>query len=267
MQCDRPEPVALNAAEISACLQHPEFAPHIEASVDSTNSSLAQRRARGESVRVLLAEQQTAGRGRQGRKWLSPPRRGLYLSMAWEFQRAARDLSPLALIAGLAAADAIAATSSVRVGLKWPNDLQVKGRKLGGCLIDLSPLGRYGCLAILGIGINVSLAGETGPDQPWTDLRSEGGSSDRNMLAAELINTLVRDLSLFQDSGFEPFRPRWEACDVLQGQRVSVGTQSTGLQGQVCGVDAAGALVLQTAAGKRCVHAGEVSVRPLNSAE
>jgi len=260
----RQEPAALDAASIQCLLNNPELPLQIEASVGSTNSRLAEKRHRGESLRVLLAEQQTAGRGRHGRQWLSPPGRGLYLSMAWESSRPARSLSALALVAGLAAAAAVAQHSRVQVGVKWPNDLQVNGRKLGGCLIDLGQVRGARVHAIIGIGINVNLAGLGGPDQPWTDLVTEGGSGDRNRLAAILINTLERDLGLFDRNGIEAFRSRWDAHDVLRGQRLRLTGSGADIEGRGVGIDPSGALLLETAAGIQAIHAGEVSVRRLD---
>ena len=255
----QPEPLALNADAIAAWVARPELAPIIETRVDSSNSRLAERRRGGEGIRVLLAEQQTAGRGRQGRHWLSPPRRGLYLSMAWSFSRPLRELSALSLVAGLAAAEAVAEHCRLHVGLKWPNDLQINERKLGGCLIELSPGNGAGSQAIIGIGINVDLSGLAGPDQAWTDLVREGGSSDRNPLAATLINALARDLAQFEALGFQPFRLRWDQRDVLKGRALRITQAGQDRHGLGCGVDAHGALLLQTAAGLQRVHAGEVS--------
>lgn len=255
------EPPGLDADVIGALLTRPEFAPAVEASVDSSNNRLAERRRRGEAIRVLLAEQQTAGRGRQGRQWLSPPRRGLYLSMAWSFDCPLRELGALSLVAGLAAADAVAEQCGLHVGLKWPNDLQIDGRKLGGCLIDLSPGDDGTSQAIIGIGINVDLKGLAEPDQAWTDLASEGGSTDRNQLAAMLINALQRDLARYNALGFEGFQARWDSRDVLKGKALRVIQGRQHLHGRSCGVDSHGALLLQTDAGLLRIHAGEVSVR------
>lgn len=255
------EPAALDAAAIAARVTDPEYAPAVEASVDSSNNRLAARRRGGEPVRVLLAEQQTAGRGRQGRQWLSPPRRGLYLSIAWTFSRPLRQLSALSLVAGLAAAEAVAEHSGLRVGLKWPNDLQINGCKLGGCLVDLSTADGGGSQAIIGIGINVDLGGLAAPDQAWTDLVREGGHSDRNLLAAALINALTRDLARFERLGFQPFQPRWGQRDVLKGQALRIIQGQQDLHGRGCGVDARGALLLQTEHARLSIQAGEVSVR------
>lgn len=253
----------LDAADIRRRLHQPELPLAVEPSVGSTNTRLAERRDNGEALSVLMAEHQSAGRGRHGRQWLSPPGCGLYLSMAREFARPASALSALSLVAGLAAADAVSRHSRIQVGLKWPNDLQVGGRKLGGCLIDLKQAGQRPCLAIVGIGINVDLGRTEGPDQPWTDLVREGGSNDRNHLAAQLILSLHRDLALFDQAGFTALRARWDAHDVLRGRVVRVSGGQADIEGRSVGVDPGGSLLLQSAGGMRTVHAGEISVRAL----
>ena len=234
----------------------------VEAAVDSTNSSLARCREAGEPVRVLLAEHQSAGRGRHGRRWLSPPGRGLYLSMAWSFQQPPRELGALSLTAGLAAAEAIERQVAVRVGLKWPNDLQIDGRKLGGCLVDLAT-GRNGATnAIIGIGINVDFRGLDGPDQPWTDLAAHAGRIDRNRLAADLIQGLDRELDRFNQAGFAAVAERWRGRDVLFGRDlVLIKPGQANLDGRGAGVDAHGGLVVETDQGRRIVRSGEVSQR------
>lgn len=265
MSCDRErlrsEPAELDARRITGLLRDPGLSVRIEPFVDSTNTRLAEIGKRGERVDVLLAEQQTAGRGRQGRQWLSPPRRGLYLSMAWHFTQPIRVLGALALVAGLAAAEALNQHSAIHVGVKWPNDLQIGGRKLGGCLIDLSTHGRQRTSAIIGIGINVDLTGFGDPGQPWTDLVREGGSRDRSALAAALINSLHRDLGLFARSGFAAFQSRWRAHDALYGQTLQLFGPVAEVTGRGLGVDASGGLLLQTSNGVETIRSGEVSVR------
>lgn len=263
-QSDSRLPPTLDPASIRRLLLDPKLPFEIESSVDSTNNRLARHLDRGQLLRVLLAEHQSAGRGRHGRQWLSPPGRGLYLSMAWDFTTRARALSALALVAGLAVADSIARHSNIQLGLKWPNDLQVRGNKLGGCLIDLRQTGMQRCLAIIGIGINVDLGSTAGPDQPWTDLVREGGCNDRNRLAAMLINALERDLALFEQRGFAVFQTRWKNHDVLRGRRLRLSGNGTDLEGLGRGVDASGALLLETSTGVHAIRAGEVSVRHLN---
>lgn len=255
---------ALEHGRINRAVSNPELWPRIEFLVDSTNTRLAELRATGEAVRVLLAEAQQAGRGRRGRHWLSPPGRGLYLSMAWCFARPPRQMAALALVAGLAAADSIAEQSAVKVGLKWPNDLQISGRKLGGCLIDLHAAGAGASAAIIGIGINIDFRGLDGPDQAWTDLLEHEPKLSRNALASALINALDRDLSLFDRKGFACFASRWAARDALAGRDIILSDPNgTRAEGRACGVDALGNLIVETAQGTRLIAVGEVSLRTL----
>lgn len=237
--------------------------PRIAFLLDSTNTRLAALRAGGDPVRVLLAEGQRAGRGRRGRHWLSPPGRGLYLSMARSFSSSLRELDGLALVAGLAAADAIAEHAGVEVQLKWPNDLQIDGRKLGGCLIDLTPARSSVSEAIIGIGINVDFRGLEGPEQAWTDLIEHAPRVDRSALAVSLINALDRNLDRFQAQGFAPFAARWAARDALAGRDVFLlAPDGTPTEARVCGIDSHGQLIVETSGKTARIRAGEVSLRP-----
>lgn len=255
--------VALDAAAIAARLVHADFRPRVVFETVSTNSQLAEDLKRGQQEPVLLAEYQSAGRGRRGRGWLSPPGRGLYLSLAWTSRRPLRELGALSLVAGLAAARATAQTCQVRVGLKWPNDLQIEGRKLGGCLIDLATVGP-GCVrAIIGLGLNVDFTGLEGPDQAWTDLASHTSAPDRNDLAARLIDQLIDHLQRFEQHGFPIFAECWRAHDVLHGREVSLIDQNSACRsGRAAGVDAQGRLQFETAEGTMAISSGEVSLRP-----
>lgn len=233
----------------------------IEPEVDSTNTQLARLRAAGDSVEVLLAEAQSAGRGRRGRQWISPPGCGLYLSVFRVFVGPVRRLEALGLVAGLAGAAAIERCSGLRPGLKWPNDIQIDGRKVAGCLIDLggTPDKAH---AIIGIGINVDFRGQGGPDQPWTDLAAATGQApDRNRLAAVLIEQLTDDLDRFDRRGFGDLQARWARQDVLLGQEVrACGPRDAMIQGRALGVDKSGRLLLQTADELHRLHGGEVTL-------
>ena len=239
--------------------------PRIEGEVDSTNLELARLRAAGESVQVLIAEAQTAGRGRRGRVWLSPPGCGLYLSMFRSFALAPRRLGALGLVAGLATSSAVAKSCPpIRPGVKWPNDVLVNGRKLAGCLIDLTGT-RETSSAIIGVGINVNFQSMEGPDQPWTDLaRISALPPDRDQLAAALITQLDEDLSRFADEGFAPFAALWKSHDVLLGRDVLASAGSgQELSGRAMGVDVQGQLLIQNDHGLHHLPAGDVTLRPL----
>ncbi len=233
--------------------------------VTSTNSVLRERLAAGASPHVLVANQQTKGRGRRGRRWLSPPDAGLYLSYPHTTERPTASLGTLGLVVAVSVATALPAPLKV----KWPNDLvlQQDGRwaKVGGCLVEMTLNPHPPHLAICGIGINwalgdaVAQSKEQEPDQAWADLPSE---KNKPALVANLINQLHQDLRLYSEQGFEAFRERWRLLHLLMDQRVQV-TESgqppfVGLAGDV---NAVGQLAVATAKGVEWVSAGDVSVR------
>jgi BirA family biotin operon repressor/biotin-[acetyl-CoA-carboxylase] ligase len=168
----------------------------VEATV-STNADLAEAARAGEPEGlVLVAEQQTAGRGRLDRQWESPPRAGLTFSVLLRPSLDAAHLSVLPLIAGLATVEAVLAVGQVEAALKWPNDVLVGGRKLGGLLVEL-----VGGAAIIGIGLNVSTRAEELPVETATSLLLAGGVTDRESLLKEVLRALARRYSSWRWSG------------------------------------------------------------------
>lgn len=234
----------------------------VTAVTGSTNRDLQARDSRHRVA--LLAEYQTAGQGRRGRRWLAPPACGLCLSFGYRFETGLPRLGALSLVAGLAAAEAVEAASGIRPGLKWPNDLvltEPSAGKLGGLLVEISGAADGPCTAIIGVGINVHLPPETVMDQAWADLSGAGGC-DRNALAAHLIRALDRACTRFQAEGFAPFRDAWAARDVLAGRPVQVAFGAGPVcRGVAAGVSAGGGLWLEGDDGRREISAGEVRVR------
>lgn len=229
--------------------------------VDSTNSELL-RRPPAPGVEVLLAERQNAGRGRLGRRWVSPLGGQVCMSVRRGFQGGLARLGGLSLVAGVAVAEALRGCGHAEVGLKWPNDLVADGRKLGGLLVEGG--GEHGgpVHAVVGIGINVDLGPADGIDQPWTDLARLGGRvPSRNAVAIAVLDALLPALELFDEEGLAPFLDRYAALDVLAGHPVRVLDSRGDFEGQALGLAADGALRVATSAGERRVHAGEVSVR------
>lgn len=241
-----------------------EFAPGL----DSTNARLASRPGARIHRRVVLAEHQTAGRGRHGREWMSPPASGLCLSMGWRFQDGLVGLGPLGLVAGLAAAAAIARLCGRSPGVKWPNDVMAGDCKLGGCLVEIRGTSDGPCDAVVGVGLNVDMPAAFNPGRSWLDLRRWLGKVDRNDLALALAWQLAEDLAVFARDGFAPFRERWQRHDVLAGKWVDVirpdGSRFTA---RAEGISAGGALQVATGAGVIALAAGEVSIRPAGGAE
>jgi BirA family biotin operon repressor/biotin-[acetyl-CoA-carboxylase] ligase len=238
-------------------------------SLPSTNTALL---TRGDlptnKSDVCLAEYQSAGRGRRGRSWLAPPGASISLSLNWLFPEAPRDLGALSLVAGVCALRALETHGLENIQLKWPNDLLLDGRKLGGILIELRA--EYGgpTYVVLGIGLNVALGASllkqiAAAGTQATDLKSVGLQSvSRNSIVASLVDALLGGLVEFEKQGLRAFIDEWREADALRGQMVNViaGEQST--RGLARGVDIGGALLVETTEGLRKFVSGEVSVRP-----
>ena len=234
-------------------------------STESTNRSALEACQKANAHgRVFVAEQQTAGRGRRGRTWVSPFGTSLYFSMVWRFEQGMQGLDGLSLLVGLCVHQAIAAQGGEQAVLKWPNDVLCDGKKLAGILLEVHGEPGGQCQVVIGIGINVSLSERVTEDidQPWTDLRSlNGGSVSKNQLASDLINALAKALPAFEVSGFEPWRAQWQALNGFANEPVRLLMGNRVEQGVCRGVDNSGALLIENALGTKAYHAGEVSLR------
>ena len=232
--------------------------------IDSTSSELLRRAAGGAPDRsACAAEIQTHGRGRRGRAWRMPLGAGVALSLLKRFEGGMASLAGLSLVAGIAVVQALGDCGVAEVGLKWPNDLLARGRKLGGVLVELGGDALGACHAVIGIGINVRLPAAVAIDQPWIDLAAlaPAGPPSRNRIAAGLLERLADALDRFECHGFAPFAPEYAAHDALRGKAVDVLRADGAQHGVALGVDARGALRVRFAAGERSVDSGEVSVR------
>lgn len=236
----------------------------------STNRQLLELPAPAPGVLdVCLAEFQTAGRGRRGRAWRTPLGGGVCLSVAWQFAGTPPELAALTLAVGVVARRAIAALCGVRVELKWPNDLVWDERKLGGVLLELKGEAHGGCHVVTGLGINVALPRErltALSDWPRgaVDLAAvtRGAAPSRTALAAALVNGLGALFADYAAQGFAAYRTDWRAADFLLGRAVTLDDAAGKFSGTAQGIDADGALVVETASGvRRRVTSGDVSVR------
>lgn len=232
-------------------------------SLDSTNSELLRRSTPAQGAAVLLAEQQTGGRGRRGRAWASPLAGNLYLSLARQFSGGLARLGGLSLVAGVAVAEALQAQGMETVQLKWPNDLVVANRKLGGLLVEGG--GEHGgpVRAVIGLGLNVRMPAATAAaiDQPWIDIATLSPTPSRNRIAAVVLEHLLPALAAFDRDGLAPFLPRFAALDALAGRQVRVVSERQQQTGIAEGVAEDGALRVRIDGVLRSVHAGEISVR------
>ena len=233
---------------------------------ESTNEHLLKHRGRHrDQAAVVLAEAQSAGRGRRGRGWVSTPYHNLVLSIAWTFEGGPSVLAGLSLAAGVAVLRALDAFGVPQAGLKWPNDILLNGRKLAGLLVDLRGEANGPSHVVLGLGLNVFISEHDAAriDQPWTALREVlPGPIDRNRLAALLVAEFVNLLRHFEAQGFEPWRAEWERRHLYHNQQVTLHSGERNSHGTVAGVDAQGNLLLRDAHGTLSTcHAGEVSLR------
>jgi BirA family biotin operon repressor/biotin-[acetyl-CoA-carboxylase] ligase len=234
--------------------------------IDSTNRYLVQRAADGlEGPCLCLAESQSAGRGRLGRSWISPFGRNLYLSLLWRFRLGADALPALSLVAGVAVAAALEDVGVAGIGIKWPNDLVHRGRKLGGLLIELAGEASGPWDAVVGVGLNIDMKdlNNLGIDQPWTDLRTAlGRRPQRNLIAAAVIDALMNALPQFEEAGFAPFQKSFRRFDITRGREVELHQGANRIKrGLSLGVGEHGALLLQTESGISQVTSGEISLR------
>lgn len=235
------------------------------------------RRAGDTHPTLLVAEQQTLGRGRQGRTWMATP--GASLTFSLGLPMAPRDWSGLSLAVGVTLADALEPPvpgRSPRLQLKWPNDLWLRdgpgaasglGRKLGGVLIETVAVGKQR-MVVVGIGLNIgekALGGSRDVSSGFAWLQELTPSATPAEALHCVALPLVKALLQFEREGFAGFAQAYARRDVLRGQRVvahDTGSEGAGLEGVVEGVSASGALLLRVGAALHLINSGEVSVRP-----
>lgn len=233
-------------------------------SLDSTNSELLRRETPAHGVAALIAERQTGGRGRRGKTWASPLAAHLYLSLSRQFSGGLARLGGLSLVAGVATAEALHESGYADVRLKWPNDLVVEGRKLGGLLVEGGGEHAGPVRAVIGLGLNVRMpdAMVATLDQPWIDLaRLIDSAHSRNAVAARLLTHLLPALDQFDAEGLAPFLARYARFDALTGREVVVHLAGESQIGIATGIAEDGALRVRVEGEERVFHAGEVSVR------
>ena len=251
----------MNAASIAA-LSRAGVAVEVVAQTGSTNADLLARASTLAAPLLLIAEHQSAGRGRAGRSWLSSPEGSLTFSLAWRFDGGPQALLGLPLAVGVALADTLG-TLGQQVQLKWPNDVLKDGDKLAGILIETQSAPGGGTWTVIGIGLNLLM-----PDEMEAQLgRSAAGMPwlarmDRDALMAALLDGLAGCLREFTARGFAAFSARWNLRHAWQGETVVL--LDGGVvrhEGRAAGVDDSGRLLLDTAEGRITVMAGDVSLR------
>ncbi len=238
---------------------------NIARELDSTNQWMQQQELVEDKAMICLAESQSAGRGRRGNSWVSVPYRNLMFSLGWRFRRWPPSLPGMSLIAGLVTCQVLEMLGISNTRIKWPNDIYLEDRKLGGILVQAGGEASGFCDLVIGLGLNLYLdaAAIKAIDQPCIDLQHLEMMLDRNQLAALLIQGFLEILPLFGEQGFAPFKKAWSERALYLGERVSVGQGCDKQCGLFKGVDDQGAVIFISDNGdEQFFTEANISLRP-----
>ena len=238
---------------------------HYQWVTESTNADALAIEGPVSGPLVFVTECQTAGRGRRGRQWQSPFAANLYFSIRFPVSGGFAALGGLSLAVGVAVAQALQELDPpLSVTLKWPNDLQINGAKVGGVLIELAGEMDGQVDVVIGVGVNGRMTGHQARDidQAWTDLASElADMPPRTTLAACVLSRLLEMLPRFSQQGFAAFQDAFDRYDAVRGKSVQVQSGDQMILGRAVGVLADGALRVETPDGVREVYGGDVGLR------
>ena len=238
--------------------------------IDSTNSHAMRLIQQGKlslqpgQYSIHLAEQQSDGKGRRGRQWISPFGQNIYLTMVRLIDTGVIATEGITLAVGLAIIRALSELEVPGLGVKWPNDILVEGRKLAGILLEISGDISGICQLTIGVGINVRNQPESMEQvsQPWTDLyQVTGKAMNRNLLVSQVVCHIMSALKEFENNGLKSFIAEWQDNDVMKDQQVELVTTRSSVQGIARGISETGALLLETSQGMQVINGGEVSLR------
>ncbi|MCY9856209.1 bifunctional biotin--[acetyl-CoA-carboxylase] ligase/biotin operon repressor BirA [Vibrio mediterranei] len=234
--------------------------------IDSTNQYLLDKQNSLESGAVCISEYQSKGRGRRGRQWVSPFGSNLYLSMYWKLEAGMAAAMGLSLVIGVAIVEALEQLGIDGVKLKWPNDLYFNDKKLAGILVEMSGQAGGAANLVMGMGMNLNMGEQVeGIDQPWTSLNEVADKPfSRNDLVVAFIKAWQTALEDYEMCGLHGFVERWNRHDNFLDREVRLVMGNRDIQGIVRGIDATGAVLLETEAGIQPFIGGEISLRKLN---
>ncbi len=270
-ECDWPEKKSpdLSAEEIKSLLSGRTKTVGNEIlffdSINSTNTAAMELAGSSREGTVVIADEQTGGKGRLGRTWLSPPGKNLYMSIILKPSISPRDAAILTLMSAVACATAIKRVSSVPASIKWPNDIMVSGRKLGGILTEIKADMDRIFHAVVGIGININLDTDDMPDDInafATSIRSETGiSHSRTLLAAEILKEMDRWYGMLMNAGKKPIMEEWLKLSSTIGRAVKVTVGDNVFTGIAGNIDEEGMLILKLPDNSlKKISAGDVTI-------
>ncbi|MBM7074141.1 bifunctional biotin--[acetyl-CoA-carboxylase] ligase/biotin operon repressor BirA [Shewanella sp. 202IG2-18] len=231
--------------------------------IDSTNSFILKHAEELKSGDICIAEYQSAGRGRRGRKWASPYGSHLYASMLWQFPQGMAQAMGLSLVVGCSLASVLKKLGLDDVAVKWPNDVYLEGKKLAGILVEMSGQADGECNVVIGIGVNLSMPTTAAEqiDQPWADIVSQQALPDKTEFAIALHQQLKADIQQFEQSGLPAFIERWQKVDLYCDQPIKLLMADNVTEGICRGIDTQGALLLEVDGEVKAFVGGEISVR------
>ncbi|UNK20551.1 biotin--[acetyl-CoA-carboxylase] ligase [Paenibacillus sp. N3/727] len=263
---EKPEP--LDPAVLSACLTNRSFGHQIEILRSTTSTQEDARRLAEEGApegTLVIAEEQTGGRGRMGKKFYSPFGKGIWMSLILRPTQPLHLTQQLTLLAGVAVRRAIHKTTGLEAGIKWPNDLLIDGKKICGILLESATEDDVVRYCIAGIGISVNLKEEDYPDELKTIATSlrmvSGHNINRNELICSILNEMESLYGLYNEQGFEPIASLWEASSVTMNREVRVQSSRGVMNGTAAGLHPSGALLVRNGDGELIpVFSGDIKL-------
>ena len=245
-----------------------EYLPEIfisEKTASTNDDAKVYLHKQSSEVSIHLAEQQEAGKGRNGKKWVSPKGKNIYLSLGWKSPLQYSELDGLSLSVGCVVANVLNSTANDQINIKWPNDLLINQKKMSGILIETVDLeGQVGI--VIGVGINVHMSKEDGKDidQSWVSLdEMSEKTNDRNELIANLLNELLVLTKVFPVDGFKAYKSNFEKLDLLNGKICKVTSNNSDKVVKVLGINDQGELLVKENLEYLTLRYGEVSIREL----
>ena len=214
---------------------------------------------------IHLSEQQIAGKGRNGKKWISPKGKNIYLSIGWLSNLKYSQLDGLSLALGTILASSLNKFTQTQVGIKWPTDLLIEKKKIAGILIETIDINNQ-VGVVIGIGINVHMSEEEGKeiDQSWISLDQVTESiNDRNEVIGDIVNKVFQLTSLFSEKGFKAYKSDYESFDMLIGKKCNVIIKDIYKTVDVLGVNDKGEMLVKDGSENLTLRYGEVSIREL----
>jgi len=236
----------------------------VKPTIDSTSSYLTRTWKKEPGIsRICIAEHQTEGRGRNGRKWVSPFGANLYFSLGLNFPMGLSALGGLSLAVGIGLTRLLDRLSKEKVTLKWPNDVLLNQRKLAGILVEASGDSNGHSFLNIGIGLNWNMIDQGSEiDQPWVNLLSSLTQNiSRNELLVQILKELDLVLTKYIEEGFGSFRNDWTSYSAFYGKPIVIRSRKGDIAGKEVGIDKNGAIIIETAKGEKVFFSGEVSLR------